>query len=112
MSTEAAYNTVSPSGSDIHWRVAGTGDVPALLLSGSQDERARACIFNHSNAGLYIRFGGAANLKVSGSSPSFDLRIASGTLYELPRPIWQGEVWGAWDATGGWAMISETGDND
>ncbi len=48
----------------------------------------------------------------SGSAPNFDVKIASGTLYEFPKPIWNGEVWGVWDAAGGWAMINETGDND
>lgn len=112
MSTQAAFNTMSPSGSDGHWRVASTADVPALLLSASRDdERARASIFNHSAGNLYIKLGSGAGLKISGSA-FFDLKIASGTLYELPKPIWHGEVWGVWDVAGGWAMINETGDND
>jgi hypothetical protein len=85
---------------------------PQLILSASQDERGRASIFNHSNGSLYIRLGSNVGLASSGSSPSFDVKIASGTLYELPKPIWQGEVWGAWDVTAGWAMVNETGDND
>lgn len=111
MSTVAAYITTSPSGSDSHWRVVATTD-PQLILSSSQDERARACIFNHSNASLYLRFGSGLELKTSGSAPSFDVKVTSGSLYELPKPIWQGELWGSWDAAGGWAMVSETGDNE
>lgn len=112
MSSQAAYNTMSPSGSDAHWRVAGS-TTPQLLLSASQDERARASIFNHSNGSLYIRLGSNLGLASSGSSPFFDAKITSGTLYELPKPVWQGEVWGAWDSpAGSFAMVSETGDND
>jgi len=112
MSTVAAYTTMSPSGSDYHWRVAGS-TTPQLLMSSSQDERAHGAIFNHSIGSLYIKLGSNVGLNPSGSSPFFDVKIASGTLYELPKPIWQGEVWGAWDApTGAFAMVSETGDND
>ena len=110
MSTPGAFITVSPSGSDSHWKVAAA-TAPRLILSSSQNERAHASIFNNSGASLYLRFGGGAPdvLSVTGS---WDLKLASGSFYELPKPIWQGEVWGIWDAAGGWAMVLELGDND
>lgn len=112
MSTQSAYNTVSPSGSDSHWRVAGS-TTPQLLLSASYDERARGSIFNHSIGSLYIKLGSGEGLASSGSAAFFDVKITSGSLYELPKPVWQGEVWGAWDApAGAVAMVNETGDND
>ena len=111
MSTPGAFNTTPPSGSDARWRVP-VSTTPQLLLSSSQDERARASIFNHSNGSLYIIYGSNLGLASSGSSPHFDAKIASGTLFELPKPIWQGQVWGAWDVAAGWAMVNETGDND
>jgi len=111
MSTPSDFTTVSPSGSDSHWRVPAAVTTQ-LILSSSQSERSRASIFNHSAASLYVRFGGNDTMTSSGSFPNFDVKIASGTLYELPKPIWNGEMWGIWDATGGWAMVNETGDND
>jgi hypothetical protein len=111
MSTPADFTTVSPSGSDSHWRVPAAV-TNTLILSASLSERGRAAIFNHGVADMYITFGGAANITPSGATPNFDVKITSGTLYELPKPIWNGEVWGMWNAVGGWAMVSETGDND
>jgi hypothetical protein len=108
MATSAAYNTVSPSGSDGHWKVAASTSA-VLVLSASQSERAHASIFNHSNASLFIKFGSSAGV---GPTGLFDHKITSGTLYELPKPTWQGEIWGAWDATGGFALVLELGDND
>jgi hypothetical protein len=111
MSTPSDFTTVSPSGSDSHWRVPAAV-TSQLILSASLSERARASIFNHGVGQLYIRFGGNAAITPSGSSPNFDVKIASGTLYELPKPIWNGEIWGMWDVVGGWAFVNETGDND
>lgn len=111
MSTIAAYSTIAPSGSDGHWRVPVSA-TPQLILSASQDERSFASIFNHSNGSLYLRFGSSSGLRSSGSSPAFDVKVLSGTLFELPKPIWQGEIWGGWDVATGWAMVLELGDND
>lgn len=111
MSTPDDFNTVSPSGSDSHWRIPAAV-TSQLILSSSQNERGRASIFNHGVGHLYVRFGGNVAITPSGSSPNFDIKIASGSVYELPKPIWNGEVWGMWDIIGGWAMVSETGDND
>lgn len=111
MSTQAAYNTTAPSGSDSHWKVP-SDTLPKLIMSASQDERAHGSIFNHSSAALYLKFGGSAGMVVSGSG-IFDLKVASGSLYELPKPAWQGEIWGQWDAdVVGYAMVLELGDND
>lgn len=111
MANQAAYQTVSPSGSDSHWRVPSDTS-PTLILSSSQEERAHASIFNHSAASLYLKFGSSAGLATSGSG-LFDVKLTSGTLYELPKPPWQGEVWGSWDADdAGYALVLELGDND
>jgi hypothetical protein len=110
MPTQAGYNTVAPSGSDIHWRVAASA-TPVLVLSASYG-RGHASIFNHSVNTLHLKFGSNAGMATSGSNGIFDVKLTSGSYYELPKPIWQGEVWGAWDAAGGWAMVLEVGDND
>jgi hypothetical protein len=111
VSTPGAFSTVSPSGSDAHWRVAASA-TPILLLSASQDERAHASIFNHSVNALYLKFGGSGGMATSGSTGIFNVKLTSGSLYELPKPIWQGEIWGAWDAAGGFALVVELGDAD
>lgn len=112
MSTPGAFNTISPSGSDAHWKVL-SNTIPKLILSSSYDERAHASVFNHSAASIYLKVGGNSGMAVSGSSGLFTVKLTSGSYYELPKPIWQGEVWGAWDAdSAGYAMVLELGDND
>lgn len=101
------FSTIAPSGSDAHWKVAGA-IAPRLLLSSSNGTRAHASIFNDSAASLYIKFGGGsvAELSVTGT---YDHKITSGALYELPKPIWEGEIWGVWDAASGWAHVLSLG---
>lgn len=107
---EADYDTVSPSGSDEHWRVP-TNTTKQLILSASQDARAHASIFNNSTATLYLKFGNNVGMSVSGAVGIYDVKLTSASYYEMPKPIWQGEVWGVWDAdvAGGFAMILSLG---
>lgn len=106
MSYAPGYSSTSPSGSDAHWKVAAA-TAPALILSASFD-RSHASIFNHSVNALYLRFGNGRvdQLSVTGA---FDVKVTSGSYYELPKPIWTGEVWGIWDAAGGSAMVLSLG---
>lgn len=96
------YSTISPSGSELHWVVANAG-VGALILSSSQT-RAHASVFNHSNATLHLRFGSSATLPTG-----FDVKLTSASYYELPKPVYTGPVFGAWDAAGGFALVLELG---
>jgi len=107
MSTIAQFSTTSTSGSDSHYKVAAS-TAPVLILSSSQDVRVHASIFNDSVASLYITFGpgGVSNLSVTGT---YDVKISSASYFELPKPIYEGEVWGIWDAAGGWARILQLG---
>lgn len=108
MSTPAQFATTAVSGSDQHYKVAGV-TAPVLILSASQDQRVHASIFNDAVGSLYITFGGGGvgSLSVSGT---YDVKITSASYYELPRqPIYQGEIWGIWDAAGGWARVLQLG---
>lgn len=107
MSTPSQFQTTAPSGSDQHWKVAAS-TAPVLILSASQDVRTHASIFNDSVATLFITFGGGAvnSLSVSGT---WDCKITSASYYELPKPVYEGEIWGIWDAAGGWAHVLQLG---
>lgn len=94
------YTTISPSGSELHWAVPNAG-IGVLILSGSQI-RAHASVFNHANASLHLRFGASASLPAG-----FDVKLTSASYYELPKPIYTGPVYGAWDAAGGFALVLE-----
>lgn len=113
MTTPAAYNTVSPSGSDVHWRVP-SDTRPKLIMSGSQNERSFGSIYNHCNSSLFLKHGSNVGMVASGGLGIFDVKLASGTLYQLPKPTWQGEIWGCWDSDAaiGFALVFESGDND
>lgn len=91
------FNTCAPSGSDAHWLVPN-GTSVVLILSASQEQRAHASVFNDSPASLYLKYGSPAG---TGPVGIYDVKLTSGSYYELPKPIFQGEVYGTWDAAGG-----------
>ncbi len=107
MAQASAFSTTAPSGSDMHWIVAGSV-APVLILSSSSDQRSHASIFNDANASLYLRFGGGG-VGVLSPTGSYDVKVLSGTLFPLPKPIYQGEVWGIWDAATGRALVLSLG---
>lgn len=100
----------SPSGSDSHWRVP-QNTAKALILSSSYDVRAHASVFNNSSGSLYLKFGGSAGVATSGSGGVFTVKLTTMAYFELPKPIWQGEIWGAWDADSaqGSALVFQMG---
>jgi hypothetical protein len=109
MASEAQFNTTAVSGSDQHWLVASTVST-TLILSASQEQRSHASIFNDSPATLYLKFGSDSSM-ATGSSGVWDVKLTSGTYFELPKPEWQGEVWGSWDSgsAGGFARVLQLG---
>lgn len=83
------------------WRgraVIGVG-APVLVLSAS-DGRTHASIFNHTNASLFLGYDHPGL-----STSSFDVKLASGSYYELPRPVWRGPVYAISDAASSVAMM-------
>ena len=111
MASHPQFNTTAPSGSNNHWIVAGSA-TPVLILSASQEQRAHASVFNDANASLFLKFGSNKNMGMSGSAQIYDVKVTSGSYFELPKPIWQGEVWGVWDVATGWARVLQLGRMD
>lgn len=107
MASQQQFLTVAPSGSDQRWRVAAS-TAQSLILSSSQDQRGHASIFNDSVSSLYIVMGpgGVGALSVTGT---YDVKITSGSYFELPKPVYQGEIWGIWDGLGGFARVLQLG---
>lgn len=71
------------------------------LLSANADRRGVA-IFNDSTEALYVKFGTTA------STTSFTVKILAGGFYEMPEPIYVGQIDGIWSANGsGAARITE-----
>jgi hypothetical protein len=92
------FLTSAPSGSVSHARVAGAAS-STLILSGNL-QRVHASVFNHSGASLYLKFD-----DTSVSINDFDVKLSSGSYFELPKPVYQGIIRGIWDAASGFAMI-------
>jgi hypothetical protein len=66
--------------------------------------RGHGSVFNHSAATLHLRFGVAASLPTG-----FDVKLTSGSYFELPKPVYMGPIFGVWDASGGFALVLELG---
>lgn len=91
------YMTAVLSGNLSHARVAGNTSTTNILSASTG--RVHASVFNHSNASLYLKFEGVATIN------DFDVKLSSGSYFELPKPIYQGVVNGVWDSANGFAMI-------
>ena len=72
---------------------------PTLFFSGSSYGRRGGTVFNHAAGALYL------STQPSASAQLFFVKLTSGSYYELDKPAYTGEIWGAWDAAGGFAMV-------
>lgn len=86
------------SGSYVMSRVPAT-TTPSLIFSGSSFGRRGGTVFNHAAGALYL------STQPSASAQLFFVKLTSGSYYELDKPSYTGEIWGAWDAAGGYAMV-------
>lgn len=75
-----------------------------VLQSPSQHRRA-LYIYNHGSGSLYVRL--APDLDSSASFNTFTTKVASGSLYEMSRPVYLGHVHGIWDEADGAAMVTQ-----
>ena len=109
MASMPQFNTVAVSGSDTHGTVAASSN-PVQIMGASQEQRAWGSIFNDSAQSLYLKFGNDLLVGITGSTQVFDVKVTSGSLYELKQPIYQGEIWGCWDGTpAGYARTLQLG---
>jgi hypothetical protein len=78
---------------------------PVTILAANP-ARSQASVFNDSAATLYLKLGTGV------SATSFTVKMAPGSLYELPQPAvgkpYQGIITGVWSAAGaGAARVTE-----
>lgn len=72
-----------------------------VTLLALKDTRVGVLLVNDSTANLFLKYGATA------SSTSYTVKIGSGGYWEMPQPIWAGQVDGIWDAANGAARITE-----
>jgi hypothetical protein len=78
---------------------ANAGNVPLLLPNPN---RRMACFYNQTATGvLFLKFGAVASMI------DFTVAILPGGYYELPQPIWDGEIDGSWDVADGAVQVTE-----
>ena len=91
------------SGSVSFVSVPGLSGSSQLIMSASLQRRG-GLICNDSAASLYLLF---ANLQgTSASMSTFSVKVMSGSTYELPKPVFLGEIHGIWDSDGGSAKVT------
>ncbi len=77
---------------------SSTSSVTVLAANANRKE---ALIFNNSTANLYLAFTGTA------ATSAFTVKLAAGTAYALPTPLYKGVISGIWDAANGTAQVTE-----
>ena len=75
----------------------------AVTLLAANTNRKGALIYNESTAVLYLGLCPVASV----STTNYTLQIAAGGYYELPAPVYTGELSGVWAAANGSARITE-----
>lgn len=80
--------------------VAGSASSVTLLAANAN--RKQAFFFNDSSANLYLGYTASAV-----SVTSYSVKIPGGGYYEVPWPVYTGQVNGIWDAAIGNARITE-----
>jgi hypothetical protein len=79
-----------------------TGSVTSGTLLASNTSRKQALFFNDSSASLFLGYTSSAV-----SATSYSVKIAPMGYYEVPWPIYTGQINGIWDAATGAARITE-----
>lgn len=72
-----------------------------VTLLASNASRRRAMIFNDSTKNLYVKFGTTA------STTSFTILMQNQSYYEVPEPVYTGQIDGIWSAANGAARVTE-----
>ncbi len=105
-STDAPLSTKN-IGAGVASGSASGGRVPSttagVLILSASTTRTFASIFNHSTASLLLAYSRTPTVN------DFDVKLTSGSYFELPQPVYRGEVYGVWEVANGWAMVAQLG---
>lgn len=77
----------------------------ALVVLPSNPQRVAASLFNGSASNVFLGLSGIVSLT------NYTVKLVPGSLYELPDPIYTGDVTVIWDAlSAGTLLVSEQAD--
>lgn len=74
--------------------------VSSVVLRAANAARLGLTIFNDSTAILYLAFAATA------TTSAYTVKIGPGDYYELPRPVYTGDISGIWSAANGNARVT------
>ena len=93
------YSIDSAASSTVITNIAST--IGTVVLAVAQSKRTNLAIYNASTQVLYMKLGSGAK------STDFTLMMVGSGYYELPRPVYNGQITGVWPTANGFAMVSE-----
>ena len=70
-------------------------------LFATNADRIGVLVFNDSTAVLYLKYGATA------SSSSYSIKMEAGSYWEMPQPIFTGQIDGIWASANGAARVTE-----
>ena len=73
----------------------------AVTLMDAKLTRIAGKIFNDSTDTLYVKYGPDA------SPTDFTVKMVAGAYFEMPLPVYLGQVTGVWSGTNGAAQVTE-----
>ena len=85
-------------------RVTGSvvaASATSVTLLPANDSRRNGSFLNHGSGSLYIAFGEVATFA------NFNVKLTSGSFYEMTHPIHTGTISGVWDEADGFCMGTE-----
>lgn len=100
MDSDGAAN-VSIQGSTAAIVTSVVGSATNVTLLTSNAGRDMASFYNNSTSYAYLKMGATA------STSSFSVKIAPGSLYELPIPAYAGQIDCLWDTANGAMLVTE-----
>lgn len=75
--------------------------IGTVTLMNSNAARVEGFVYNASQNPLFLRLGSSA------STTFYTLMLVASGYYELPRPVFQGQITGIWATATGQALVTE-----
>ena len=94
-----ASAAVAKAGTATLSNVSSSASNGTLLASNA--DRIGVLVFNDSTAVLYLKYGTTA------SASSYSVKMEAGSYWEMPQPIYTGQLDGIWASANGAARVTE-----
>ena len=76
--------------------------IGTVVLAAAQSRRVSLSIYNNSTNPLFMKMGSGAK------TTDFTLMMVGSGYYEIPQPIYNGQLTGVWATANGTVLITET----